>query len=231
MSSTLEDIAVANVAVLLYNDPAVRKQLVNSADRIEEWKIFINNKVSKLFLPPVFQKKVAALASRVGLEIRTKRENDSYDAVELFVGRKIVEILSHDQQLHVKFRFYLVCEFNLENDIIRIWQQMSRKKRRSFYRDDLPSKVKYWVKLLSVAEGKMFLGHSRNMRQIVSLILDCFKGDASLKFQFEILSPTECNIRFDLFRHIRNSIISSQVERELADCYFCLECWSWISDG
>ncbi|KAF8771319.1 hypothetical protein HNY73_018756 [Argiope bruennichi] len=259
MNTTFEDIAVSNVAVLVYNDPEVRQKLVESADWNKEWKIFIDDKVSNFNLPVVLQKKVATMARIVGLklknevvgisEIYSKRLSSCFRFLyrttikfrvaanslqhsrlesfhqcrylyfvifkklvtewlptELFVGRKIVEVLSRDQQIDVTFRFSLACALGLENSIILIWQQIPQEIKKRLIRNDLRAEAKYWIKLLCVAGDSIYFNRSSDLKAIICLIFQCFKEDPFLERDFERLSVVECNRFSKVFQYIRRSI-------------------------
>ncbi|GBM00306.1 hypothetical protein AVEN_32648-1 [Araneus ventricosus] len=132
---TLEDIAVKTVALLFYNDPKISQlsECEPFDDPTTEWNDLIYEKVSKLFLPALLQKRLLATSISDCLWIaRYYALHQKYPSIccnqcrclerillhsylrpsnGLFDKHKFFDDLVRDQLLDVKFRFILACEF------------------------------------------------------------------------------------------------------------------------
>ncbi|GBN98067.1 hypothetical protein AVEN_125686-1 [Araneus ventricosus] len=176
MNSTLECMAALNVAAHLYNDHEVKEHLLDLEGSSKEWEKFISEKIMKLLLTVVCQKKVADIASSVGLKIRAKkikfdgihsccsaeslRSDIPWTPEELFVGKKVVEILALDRSIDIVFLFTLACDLGLEDNIISLWQQIPMEMKKRFRLDDSPDKATFWAYVLTITDEARCYGYS-----------------------------------------------------------------------
>ncbi|CAL1297467.1 unnamed protein product [Larinioides sclopetarius] len=181
---TLLNIAALKTAILFYNDFEVREfaKLVNFEDFNEEWKQLVHDKVSVLHIPSHLHKKVATIASRVGLYIRDKniQFHEMHWEVSLMFGRhcqclkgllpssyrwttnacidvpRTVQALVQDQRVDLAFRFILSCEYLLGIEAALLWNQMPKTMKSRFFERDLMYKLKGWINgLLKVSDIKL----------------------------------------------------------------------------
>lgn len=166
LKPSLEHITLVKIAITLWNQDDIRaltarfyfRSLILS-ERRKEWQIVedrVIEKIPGLLLPGPLEKKVLNFIKPIGLEILKWRE---YHDQNFYLGidlpnelcwtsqgtvdqKKTAEVLIKDENLDITIRYRLACIYCLEDDIRELWNKIPENRRKSFYSEEDPRKVR-----------------------------------------------------------------------------------------
>ncbi|WP_264339069.1 hypothetical protein [Wolbachia endosymbiont (group A) of Cydia splendana] len=166
LTPSLEHITLVKIAITLWNQDDIRaltarfyfRSLILS-ERRKEWQVVedkVIEKIPELLLPEPLKKKVLNFIKPIGLEILKWREyhdQNSYLGIDLpnelcwtpqgTVDKKeTAVVLIKDENLDITRRYRLACIYCLEDDIRELWSKMPENRRKSFYSEEDPRKVR-----------------------------------------------------------------------------------------
>ncbi|RDD35197.1 hypothetical protein Wcon_00664 [Wolbachia endosymbiont of Cylisticus convexus] len=166
LKPSLEHITLVKIAITLWNQDDIRaltarfyfRSLILS-ERRKEWQVVedrVIEKIPGLLLPGPLEKKVLNFIKPIGLEILKWREyhdQNSYLGIDLpnelcwtsqgtVDQKKTAEVLIKDENLDITIRYRLACIYCLEDDIRELWNKIPENRRKSFYSEEDPRKVR-----------------------------------------------------------------------------------------
>ncbi|CAL1297465.1 unnamed protein product [Larinioides sclopetarius] len=203
----LERIAMMKVALLLYNNPELRKvyysRFVSPTDFVPTEYIdrihLIDDRISRLFLPELLQERLLVITFHVDLWLfklfelhknvssmfgecqcfKGILERDSLSMTHgILDGRKTLSKLACDQEIDLAFRFTLASGLYMDNIIIAIFEQMPLYMKFRFCKSDVP------IAIRSLAEYLFDTDPLKPWKNFMSFIFDlcsfCLNGCRNL---------------------------------------------------
>ncbi|KFM67399.1 hypothetical protein X975_00253, partial [Stegodyphus mimosarum] len=162
----LQDLSVLSSAIMLWNKNEFKAlaakfhfQSSDHSEREKEFQVLEDEavrKMRKLLLPELLKKKVLKILKSVFLEVLIWKEKHAkilshrlkksvYKICLTSKGtvdqKKTAETLVKDGSLYYTTRYKLACIYCLENDILTLWHQMHKSRRKYFYSKRGPGDV------------------------------------------------------------------------------------------
>ncbi|GFT81806.1 uncharacterized protein TNCV_4336541 [Trichonephila clavipes] len=141
---TLKQLAAIKIATVVFSDPAISsfENLWGSSE--ERWGKYVREKLPKDILPEL-QENIVAMMRPMSYEVENwmkEHENILDDDVEEFsfywkgdgtIDRmKTINTLIDSKHLPIGFRFVLACNYLLDEDVLRVWNDMPTGIQRKF---------------------------------------------------------------------------------------------------
>lgn len=165
LKPSFEHMALIKIAVTLWNQDDIRALMAKfyfpllGSERREKWQEIedkVIEKVLQLPQPGPLKEKILSFIRPIGLQIlkwlEYHREN-CYFCIKLpnelcwtpqgtVDKKKTAGMLIKDENLDITRRYKLACIYCLENDIPELWNKIPENRRKSFYSEEDPRKVR-----------------------------------------------------------------------------------------
>ncbi len=167
LTPSLKHIALVKIATTLWNQDNIRALMAKfyfpllGSERREKWQEIedkVVEKVPHLPQPEPLKEEILGFIKPVGLQILKWMEyhrdllNGGYvkrNLSRLFWTpqgtvdkKKTAEILIKDESLDITKRYKLACIYCLEDDVPELWNKIPENRRKSFYSEEDPRKVR-----------------------------------------------------------------------------------------